>query len=523
MSTVDVSVVLAVYNTMPYLTKCLNSLVRQSIGRDRLEIIAVNDGSTDGSGKELDRFARLYPDTVKVIHQPNSGGPAVPSNRALEHATGRYVFFVGADDYLGREALERLVAAADRYDSDVVLGKLVGVNSRNIDQAIYARNEVDIDLFNSALPWALSNTKLFRRELIEKYGLRFPEDMPVGSDQPFTIEACYRAKRISVLADYDYYYAVRRLNARNITYKSRHEERLRCVESIMTFVAELIEPGAQRDAVLVRHFTWELARLLEDDFLQLDRSVQERLQAGIRRLVENYLTERIWRRLGIEARMRLLMAQRGDLDDLLAVICQDAEHGTPETVVEDGRWYAAYPGFREARLALSDDWFDVTDIAAGWLARLDATSMMWTTGQGGKQVLAVTARSPWPDLPVVCSDSLRIMAGTVPGTIQSIMSGDAYTSIRVEFSVEQLLADLKPGGELRPVRAELSVSGAAGAAPVRSPWRLVVPRQIFRRGARFFVVTPTKSHRGHLVISVVPVTPRRVMARLRRRRPRGGK
>ncbi|NEE53439.1 glycosyltransferase, partial [Streptomyces sp. SID8455] len=64
-TTPDVSVVVAVYNTMPYLTECLNSLVRQSIGLDRLEIVAVDDGSTDDSGAELDRFAERYPGVVK--------------------------------------------------------------------------------------------------------------------------------------------------------------------------------------------------------------------------------------------------------------------------------------------------------------------------------------------------------------------------------------------------------------------------------------------------------------------------
>ncbi|HEX6873954.1 MAG TPA: glycosyltransferase, partial [Micromonosporaceae bacterium] len=217
MSTPDVSVVVAVYNTMPYLTACLSSLVQQSIGRERLEIIAVDDGSTDGSGRELDRFALSYPDTVRVIHQRNSGGPAEPSNRGLDLARGRYVFFVGADDYLGREALQRLVDAADRYGSDVVLGRLVGVHSRYVHQEIFARSQAEIGLFDSALPFALSNTKLFRRDLIERHKLRFPEHMPVLSDQPFTLEACLRASRISVLADYDYYYAVRRLNSSNIT------------------------------------------------------------------------------------------------------------------------------------------------------------------------------------------------------------------------------------------------------------------------------------------------------------------
>jgi poly(ribitol-phosphate) beta-N-acetylglucosaminyltransferase len=198
----DVSVIVAVHNTMPYLTDCLRSLVEQTIGAGRFEVIAVDDGSTDGSREQLDRFAEQHPEIFTVIHQAHSGGPARPSNRGLETAAGRYVFFLGADDHLGPEALQRLVEAADRYGSDVVLGKTVGVNGRHVRQDIYARSEPDLDLYGSALPYALSNTKLFRRELLDRHRLRFPEDMAVGSDQPFTIEACVRAGRISVVADY---------------------------------------------------------------------------------------------------------------------------------------------------------------------------------------------------------------------------------------------------------------------------------------------------------------------------------
>ena len=161
-----------------------------------------------------------------MIHQPNSGGPAGPCNRALDVATGRYVFFVGADDYLGLDALRRLVAAADTHGSDVVLGKIVGVNSRSIYQDIFARSAVDVGLHDSPLPRSLGNTKLFRRELLDRHGIRYPEHMPVASDLPFTLEACYRARRVSVLADYDYYYLVRRLNEGNISYTKRYEQRL---------------------------------------------------------------------------------------------------------------------------------------------------------------------------------------------------------------------------------------------------------------------------------------------------------
>ncbi|MEQ4303020.1 glycosyltransferase family 2 protein [Plantactinospora sp. B6F1] len=519
----DVSVVVAVYNTMPYLTKCLNSLVRQSIGRDRIEVVAVDDGSTDGSGRELDRFARLYPGTVKVIHQANSGGPAAPSNRALDQATGRYVFFIGADDYLGPEALERLVRAADEYGSDVVLGKAVGVNSRNIHQAVFARNEVEIDLFDSALPWSLANTKLFRRELIERHHLRYPEDMPVGSDQPFTLEACFRAKRISVLADYDFYHAVRRLNAHNITYRSRHVERLRCVESIMEFVAGLIEPGERRDAVLVRHFAWEVARLVEDDFLGLDRAVQERVHSGVRGLADRYLTDRIRARLEIEPRLRIGTAQRGTVDDLLAVIRQDAEQGVPPTIIDGDRWYAGYPGFRDPRLDLPDAWFDVSDTAADWLARLEVVAVTWETCDDGERALTVTARTPRRDLASLASGPIGLTAGDVTGTTLETTRDGTGSTVRARFRVGLLLAGSGAGGSLLGVRCQLPAFGEVGSAAVRAPARPTVSRLMYRRGMRFFVITPTTSHRGQLVIAIAPVTPRRVLARLRRRLPQGGK
>src|SRR5690606_32722123 len=108
----EVTVVVAVYNTMPYLVECLDSLVAQSLHRARpgsVEVIAVDDGSTDGSGEVLDDYAARHPALLTVVHQDNSGGPARPNNVALDRARGRWVYFVGADDRLGTEALERLV------------------------------------------------------------------------------------------------------------------------------------------------------------------------------------------------------------------------------------------------------------------------------------------------------------------------------------------------------------------------------------------------------------------------------
>ncbi len=141
-----VTVVIAAYNAMPYLTRCVDSVLGQSLAPEAVEVVAVDDGSTDGTGAELDRFARLHPERVRVVHQENSGGPAAPRNTGIGLARGRYVFFLDADDYLGPEALERMAAMADENGSDVVVGKLVGVGGRTPPTSMFRRDQPDADL-----------------------------------------------------------------------------------------------------------------------------------------------------------------------------------------------------------------------------------------------------------------------------------------------------------------------------------------------------------------------------------------
>ncbi|MGR6318389.1 glycosyltransferase [Micromonospora soli] len=522
MSQPDVTVIVAVYNTMPYLTSCLDSLVGQTIGLDRLEVVAVDDGSTDRSGAELDRYAKRYPGTVRVLHQANSGGPAAPSNRALDEARGRYVFFIGSDDHLGPEALERLVDAADRWGSDVVLGRMVGTNKRYVHQAVYASTEERVDLFDSELPWSLSNTKLFRRDLVERHGLRFRTDMPMGSDQPFTLEACVRAAKISVLADYEYYYAVKRENAQNITYASRFEERLRCAEELVGFVAGLIEPGPRRDAVLLRHFSWEVAKLLRHEFLDLAPDVQQQVHDRIRKLAEAYLTDGIVARLAPDVRLRLVLARDAGLDRLRELIGQQADKTPPEVTIEGDRWYAHHVGFRDPALGYPDEWYDVTDQAARTMAKLTATGLAWGRDAAGARALVVTAQSRWAELAELTAEALRVSVGELTG-VTTVTAGGPGTVVRTDFAVDQMLAVVAGNGERRVVRAEVTALGGTGSVPLRTDRRVSAPRLLARRGVRLHLVTPTTNHKGQVIVAITPVTPRRFLARLRRIWPSGGK
>ncbi|MFE2116363.1 glycosyltransferase family 2 protein [Streptomyces microflavus] len=529
-TTPDVSVVVAVYNTMPYLTECLNSLVRQSIGLDRLEIVAVDDGSTDDSGAELDRFAERYPGVVKVLHQENSGGPAAPSNRALEVASGRFVYFIGSDDYLGDEALERMVSYADEHDSDVVVGKMVGTNGRYVHQKLYAETSPDISLYASSLPFTLANTKLFRRELVEKHKLRFPEDMPVGSDQPFTIEACVRARKISVLGDYTYYYAVKRGDASNITYRADHLARLRCTAKIMDHTAALIEAGPQRDAVFKRHFEWELSKLLLEDFPALPVETRRQICEGLAVLLEAYFTDGLRDATGVKRRVRFGLAQRGAVDELTRAIADETEHGAPPFLLEGDRAFAPYPGFRDAEVRLDDHWYEARETVAGRLAAgTKLESAAWE--QNGEDLaLALKLR-----IGVTGDTSSAVVAlaqGAMPKTADKAgarkLPKDALRPKAVgEFTREPaedgegtLLSariSVEPVRAKRGVRVYVDVAGTTYEIPVRTEG---LPMPLARRWGRTIPhrVAASPNPKGRLVITTAPLWEPKlgVGARLRR-------
>lgn len=347
MTVPDVTVLIAAYNAMPYLERTLDSLIAQSIGFDRLEIIAVDDGSTDDTGEALDKCAARFPDTVQVIHQANSGGPAGPWNRGLDLATGRFVYFVGADDYLGPEALERLVTYADEHDSDVVMGKVVGVNGLEIEQRVFKGNVPDLPPYGPDLRWSMANTHLYRRDLVERIGLRYVEHLPFGSDQPFMVEACANARRISVVGDYTCYYAVPRENLSNISFATGYPERMRCIAQLMEIVERVTKTPEERDTILVRHFTWEVPRLLRRYFLAFSTEQREEMCRDVSRLVERFMTDRIRSELRVVPRVLLDLAVQGEVD-LLEEMLRAPEGWEPSLHVVGGEVYAAYPGFSVA-------------------------------------------------------------------------------------------------------------------------------------------------------------------------------
>ena len=97
------SVVMAVYNVEDYLREAVESLVNQTIGFEHIQLILVDDGSTDGSGKICDEYKKKYPSNIVVIHKENEG-VSTARNVGLPHVMGKYINFLDSDDTLDANA-----------------------------------------------------------------------------------------------------------------------------------------------------------------------------------------------------------------------------------------------------------------------------------------------------------------------------------------------------------------------------------------------------------------------------------
>ncbi|GAA2766659.1 hypothetical protein GCM10010103_57000 [Streptomyces paradoxus] len=356
-----VSVIIPAYNAMPELTKCVTSVMEQTLGLDEIEIIAVDDGSTDGTGSELERLAGTC-SSLRVVHRPNSGGAGIPRNTGLDMAGGDYVFFLDSDDYLGPDALRRMVTMADENRTDVVLGKMVSVGGRAVPTAVFSCNQPRTDIFSSAAYRTLGCWKLFRRSLIERLGLRFPPYRNC-EDKPFTAAAYLNADGISVVADYDCYYSRNRQNGNNLTLTAadlvhRMDGTRLCFET----VARYLEPGPRQDRIMRRHVEWELCGPLRALLpRESEQRAREYFYPQFRDWARTYVSDGVFQLIAPPDRLIVHLLRADRFEDLMTVArnaTADAERGT---IVDKGRVYWSHPFFRNPAKAVPDVCFDVTD------------------------------------------------------------------------------------------------------------------------------------------------------------------
>ena len=357
----DVTVVIATYNAMQFIDRTVQSVMEQTIGRDRVELLAVDDCSTDGTYEELQRLASQWGNMRALRLESNSGAAATPRNRGMAEARGRYIFILDHDDYLGPEALERMVAMGDKNESDVVLGKMFSGGGRGVPRTMFTKNQPDADLYDSRVYWNLSPMKLYRRELIERLGLRFPEDMRFHEDQVFVSQVYFAASRISVVADYDCVCWYHREDRGNLSLRISLAELLTAHERMLDIITSNVEPGKKRDRLLQRHFQIDFihtARRLSDD-RPGDENARERGFEELRALVREHYHGSIGMHLRPVHRIAYELIARGLFEDLPELFEFERSGERGPLLVEDERVYEVCPFFRDENRGLPDYCYNV--------------------------------------------------------------------------------------------------------------------------------------------------------------------
>jgi glycosyltransferase involved in cell wall biosynthesis len=232
-----ISVIVPVYNAELYIKSCVNSILGQTI-KD-IECILVDDGSTDRSSRLCDEFAS-FDSRIVVIHKENEGA-AYARNAGLTAATGEYIGFVDADDWIEQDMYEEMLKSAEEYHSDAVLCNYISESSTSMQtvqvnsgkQAVYNEQEIkekflpyffgyqydELSHYKDYCAFADYNSYiwlcLYKKDVINNAVITFPcERIYFNEDNLFNLSFIYHAKTISHVNKFFYHY---RFNESSIT------------------------------------------------------------------------------------------------------------------------------------------------------------------------------------------------------------------------------------------------------------------------------------------------------------------
>lgn len=255
------SVIVPVYNTAPYLKQCLDSIMNQTYSA--LEIILVDDGSTDGAG-EICKAYESSDQRVKVVQQKNQG-VAIARKNGLEKATGLYAVFIDSDDYIDKDYFEKMINAVGNYDL-VTAGVIFERNDKHIvfdvlEQGVYVGEkqlEYVIDnmiIYKCGLERGLTYyifNKLYRTDYAKRVIRQINEKVFYGEDSEFLYRYVLECSSVHITDICGYHYC----NREQSTTHRKHDNYLTNINELYLSLKELFNRHERRDSLLQQLQIW---------------------------------------------------------------------------------------------------------------------------------------------------------------------------------------------------------------------------------------------------------------------------
>lgn len=177
-----ISVIIPVYNAEEYIEECLDSIVNQTIGIEHVELIVVDDGSTDHSLQYLMAYEQKYPDSILLVPLEENGGQANARNIGIYYASAPYLTFVDSDDWVEHNIYEKMLEPANRYSCDIVqcaiiehIGEELGYKNMGHKEELFrVRNESERkNFFGSYKSIGVIGNTIYRTEWVKAHGFEF--------------------------------------------------------------------------------------------------------------------------------------------------------------------------------------------------------------------------------------------------------------------------------------------------------------------------------------------------------------
>ena len=292
----DISVIIPIYNVEDYLKPCLDS-VQSNVRKLDAEVLLVDDGSTDNSGK----MAEAYADSHKKFHclHKENGGLSSARNYGVAHAKGDYIFFVDSDDVITEGILEKMLRSAKTYQTDMTICDVAKLeNGKTTTSDIHLRAFFNLkgtvthvsqhpNLVYDSTAW----NKLIRREFYQSHGFEFPLGK-LYEDIPVMLPVHYQANKVSVVHQTGYLWRVRSGGSKSITqsYKERKSlwDKIEMMEWLLNYVDENVAEPEIRKALENKSvkvdftgFINNLDRMERDDAMEFLEHIAEFVEKNI--------------------------------------------------------------------------------------------------------------------------------------------------------------------------------------------------------------------------------------------------
>lgn len=226
-----VSIIVPIYNVEKYLERCINSLIGQTL--DDIQIILVNDGSTDSSGEIAKEYAIKHQDKIMYLEKEN-GGLSDARNYGLPYATGEYIAFLDSDDYIDKEAYKAMYDKAKQENADYLECDFIWEypNKLKEDKRVDYKNKKEMLAFVRVVAW----NKLIKREVIEKNKLEFPKGLRY-EDVEFTYKLIPHLNKVSYIDKCFIHYTQRENSIANVQ-NARTSEIFTILDNVISYYKE---------------------------------------------------------------------------------------------------------------------------------------------------------------------------------------------------------------------------------------------------------------------------------------------